>query len=167
MNSAWLTGLSVELTVLPLGLLILSAWYCFPSAVPETSQLTAAQRSSSQGSLGNSTPDIPPRPSTRPWSMVHSHDLLSSHNHSNSDVAGSPRYDSSFGKFFPLVLCPHTTVETYHLGPFLQLFQEEQTKRFVTFQLRRQKNIVLLHNFAALPGEKYSSVISVTIIFLA
>ncbi|KAK7087467.1 hypothetical protein V1264_021516 [Littorina saxatilis] len=62
----------------------------------ETSQITPAQRSSSQGSLGNSTPDIPPRPTGRPWSMVHSHDLLSSHNHSNSDVAGSPRYDSSF-----------------------------------------------------------------------
>ena len=92
----------VDCIMLPVGLLVLSASWscCFPTVVPETSQITAAQRSSSQGSLGNSTPDIPPRPATRPWSMVHSHDLLSSHNHSNSDVAGSPRYDSSFGKWF-------------------------------------------------------------------
>ncbi|KAK7487806.1 hypothetical protein BaRGS_00020947, partial [Batillaria attramentaria] len=63
----------------------------------ETSQITPAQRSSSQGSLGSATPDIPPRPVARPWSMLHSHDVLStSHNHSSSDVAGSPRLDSSF-----------------------------------------------------------------------
>lgn len=63
----------------------------------DSSQITPHQRSSSQGSLGSATPDIPPRPGTRPWSMVQSHDavLSGSHNHSSSDVAGSPRLDSS------------------------------------------------------------------------
>ncbi|XP_076473034.1 SH2B adapter protein 1-like [Babylonia areolata] len=60
----------------------------------DSSQLTPARRSSSQGSLGSNTPDIPPRPTPRPWSMGHSQDLLTSHNHSNPDVAA--RLDSSF-----------------------------------------------------------------------
>ncbi|KAL8563433.1 hypothetical protein ACOMHN_051377 [Nucella lapillus] len=60
----------------------------------DSSQITPARRSSSQGSLGSTTPDIPPRPTPRPWSVGHPQDLLTSHNHSNPDVAG--RLDSSF-----------------------------------------------------------------------
>lgn len=62
----------------------------------DSSHITAAQRSASQGSLGNSIPDIPLRPTSRPWSVVHSQDVLSQHSHSNSDVAASPRFDTSF-----------------------------------------------------------------------
>ena len=63
----------------------------------DSGQMTPAQRSSSQGSVGNTTPDIPPRPTPRPRSIGHAHDLLSSSNHSNPDVAN--RLDSSFGEY--------------------------------------------------------------------
>ncbi|KAL8599972.1 hypothetical protein ACOMHN_038971 [Nucella lapillus] len=57
----------------------------------ETHQLTANHRSSSQGSLGNSSGgDMAPRPAPRPWSMVHPHDLLTSDSsHSNVHVAAA------------------------------------------------------------------------------
>lgn len=63
----------------------------------DTTQLTTQHRSSSQGSLGSATPTIPPRPSPRPWSMIHVDNTNISGQISASDLRGSPRTESGFG----------------------------------------------------------------------
>ncbi|XP_059177089.1 SH2B adapter protein 1-like isoform X2 [Physella acuta] len=62
----------------------------------DTTQLTTQHRSSSQGSLGSATPTIPPRPSPRPWSMIHVDNTNISGQISASDLRGSPRTESGF-----------------------------------------------------------------------
>ncbi|KAH9525639.1 SH2B adapter protein 1 [Bulinus truncatus] len=63
----------------------------------DTSQLTSQHRSSSQGSLGSATPTIPPRPSPRPWSMIHVDNTPNLTGPiSTSELRGSPRAESGF-----------------------------------------------------------------------
>ncbi|GFR77188.1 SH2B adapter protein 2 [Elysia marginata] len=61
--------------------------------------LTPQHRSSSQGSLGSSTPSIPPRPSPRPWSMIHvENNTPPSASNISTDMRNSPRADTGFGE---------------------------------------------------------------------
>ncbi|KAK0054110.1 SH2B adapter protein 2 [Biomphalaria pfeifferi] len=63
----------------------------------DTNQLTSQHRSSSQGSLGSATPIVPPRPSPRPWSMIHVDNTNNLSGHiSGSDMRGSPRAENGF-----------------------------------------------------------------------
>ncbi|GFN96601.1 Sh2b adapter protein 2 [Plakobranchus ocellatus] len=59
--------------------------------------LSPQQRSSSQGSLGSGTPSIPPRPSPRPWSMIHvENNTPPSASNISADMRNSPRADTGF-----------------------------------------------------------------------
>ncbi|XP_076452769.1 SH2B adapter protein 1-like [Babylonia areolata] len=61
----------------------------------ENHPLSAGHRSSSQGSLGNSSADLAPRPAPRPRSMVQPTALLASHTSSTTDMAAGPRGDTA------------------------------------------------------------------------
>lgn len=69
----------------------------------DTSQLTSQHRSSSQGSLGSTTPTVPPRPSPRPWSMIHVDNSSTTLNSqiNGTDLRGSPRAESGFEAVHP------------------------------------------------------------------